>query len=134
MTLLFGSMLGVDEAGLATLAVSGALAVILMRFAQPHTYLGRLCFYASLAIAVVPAIYSMGVVLVFSLLVIPSLAVWRGQAQSHIGMAIMIAASGSALGIFLANNFDYPPSSAVVVSLALVACVVRASQSVFART
>jgi len=123
MALLFGSMLGVDEKELFTLAATGLVAVILIRYHRMDTYLGRVLFYTSIAIAVVPAIYSLGVVLVFSLLVIPGLAVWH---QGHMGnswLAMLIAAAASTAGVFMSNYYDYPPSSAVIVSLASMALI-----------
>ncbi|MDQ7002528.1 MAG: metal ABC transporter permease, partial [Ghiorsea sp.] len=106
---------------LITLAVSGLVAVTLIRFHDMKYYWGRVLFYTSLAIAVVPAIYSLGVVLVFSLLVIPGLAVWRHGQVGNTWLAISLASLASTAGIFMSNYYDYPPSSAVVVFLAALA-------------
>jgi len=129
MALLFGSMLGVDETELLLLLVSGSIALVLMRLHDMESYVGRVIFYTSLACAVVPAIYALGVVLVFSLLVVPGLAVWRhGQVGSSV-LAIGIAITGSVSGVMLSNYYDYPPSSAVVVFLCLYAVMLRVGVS-----
>lgn len=125
MALLFGSMLGVNEGELIILAVSGLVAVALIRFHDMKYYWGRVLFYTSLAIAVVPAIYSLGVVLVFSLLVIPGLAVWKSGQVGNTWLAITLASLASIAGIFMSNYYDYPPSSAVVVFLATLALLGR---------
>jgi len=124
MGLMFGSMLGVNENELMVLASSGLVAVILMRQHNMDTYIGRVLFYSSLAIAVVPAIYTIGVVLVFALLVMPSLAVWN----MYIGktyLAILVASLASICGVLFSNYFDYPPSSSVIVFLSIIALISR---------
>ncbi len=129
MALLFGSMLGVDEKELFILASSGVVALLLMRFHHMKHYFGRVLFYSSLAFAVVPAIYSLGVVLVFSLLVIPGLAVWRGGQTGQTWIAIVLASLASLSGVMLSNDFDFPPSSSVVVCLCVFALVLRLAVS-----
>jgi len=124
MELMFGSMLGVNENELMILACSGLIAVILMRQHHMDTYIGRILFYSSLAIAVVPAIYTIGVVLVFALLVMPGLAVWNIH-TGKTSLAILAASLASACGVLFSNYFDYPPSSSVIVFLSIIALISR---------
>ncbi len=135
MELLFGSVLGVNELELTIVAVSGGVALLLStglsRWLSTgqvgDRFLGRVLFYGALAIAVVPAIYAVGVILVFAMLVIPGLAVWRNGDNGPVHYAITIAAVASVCGILFSDQFDFPPSSSVVVCMAGVALLWRCS-------
>ncbi|OIO72686.1 MAG: hypothetical protein AUJ57_05525 [Zetaproteobacteria bacterium CG1_02_53_45] len=125
MELLFGSVLGVDETELIIIAVAGATALFLSKQQWGNHFPGRLVFYGALAMAVVPAIYAVGVILVFAMLVMPGLAVWRHGHNGSALQAVAIAALASACGLFFSNQFDFPPSSAVVVFMAALALLWR---------
>jgi len=126
MELMFGSVLGVNESELMIMAVAGVVALLLSRQRFGDHFFGRMIFYGSLAIAVVPAIYAVGVILVFAMLVMPGLAVWRDGENGSALQAVTVAAVASICGIFLSNYFDYPPSSSVVLLLAATALIWRA--------
>lgn len=133
MELLFGSVLGVNEVELIIMAVAGALALLLSMQRHGDYFLGRVVFYGALAIAVVPAIYAVGVILVFAMLVMPGLAVWRDGNNGPSWQAVAVAAVASVCGLFFSNYFDYPPSSAVVVFMATTALVWRGSSAIINR-
>jgi len=133
MELLFGSVLGVNEAELMIMAVAGALALFISRLQQGEGFFGRILFYGALAVAVVPAIYAVGVILVFAMLVMPGLAVWRSGQNGPAVHAVAVAAIASVCGLFFSNYFDYPPSSAVVVFMAATALLWRGISAIINR-
>ncbi|MFQ5582316.1 MAG: metal ABC transporter permease [Mariprofundaceae bacterium] len=118
--LMFGSLLGASWFDLEVLAGLGLLAVVILRFACGDSYVQRLMFYLALALAVVPAIHAVGVVLVFGMLLLPALAAWRGERNGPVWLALTVSISGAILGVLSAEHLDLPPSSSVV--LALFAC------------
>lgn len=115
--LLFGSLLGANWYDLGKLAALGLVAVITLRFAGNDSYVERVLFYLALALAVVPAIHAVGVVLVFAMLLLPALAAWEGEKNGPIRNALLIGLAGSLLGVIGAEYLDFPPSSSVVVAL-----------------
>ncbi len=125
MELLFGSVLGVNETELMIMAASGAIALYISRLQYGGHFFGRIVFYGALATAVVPAIYAVGVILVFAMLVMPGLAVWRNGQNGPPLLAVAIAATASTCGLFFSNHYDFPPSSAVVVFMAATALTWR---------
>ncbi|RLL52236.1 metal ABC transporter permease [Mariprofundus sp. EBB-1] len=125
MELMFGSVLGVNETELMIMAVAGAVALLLSKQRFGDHLLGRIIFYGSLAIAVVPAIYAVGVILVFAMLVMPGLSVWRDGNNGSALQTVAVAAVASVCGIIFSDYFDYPPSSAVVVFLAAISLIWR---------
>jgi len=133
MELLFGSVLGVNESELMIMAVAGASALLLSRQRHGDHFVGRIIFYGALAVAVVPAIYAVGVILVFAMLVMPGLAVWRDGRNGSALQAVAISAIASVCGLLFSNYFDYPPSSAVVVFLAAIALLWRGISTVVNR-
>lgn len=125
MELLFGSVLGVNEVELVIIATAGFAALLLAKQGRRDSYGGRVAFYGALAVAVVPAIYAVGVILVFAMLVMPGLAVWRDGENGSALQAVAISCLASLFGLLFSNYFDYPPSSAVVVFLAATALLWR---------
>jgi len=115
--LMFGSLLGASWYDLVVLAGLGGLAVVTLKFSGDDSYVQRVMFYLALALAVVPAIHAVGIVLVFGMLLLPALAAWRGGQNGSIWMALVISLSGAVLGIFAAEYLDLPPSSSVVLAL-----------------
>ncbi|MDQ6955539.1 MAG: metal ABC transporter permease, partial [Mariprofundaceae bacterium] len=113
----FGSLLGASWTDLTALAALGALAVVLLRFAGEDSYLQRVMFYLALALAVVPAIHAVGIVLVFGMLLLPALAAWQGERNGPVWQALLVAIAGAVLGVFVAEYLDLPPSSSVVLAL-----------------
>jgi zinc/manganese transport system permease protein len=127
--LLFGNVLGVDERTLATLAVSGIVAVALLGviarplvFAslQPEVAEARgvslrfvsILFLAIVALAVAEAAQIVGVLLVFTLMVGPAAAAQRTTSRLGLGVALSVAfaLAEAWLGITLAFYTDWPTS------------------------
>ncbi len=115
--LMFGSLLGAGWVDLVVLAASGILAIVALNFAGNDRYGERVLFYLALALAVVPAIHAVGVVLVFAMLLLPALAAWKGERNGSILKALSVGLMGAVLGIIAAEYLDLPPSSSVVLSL-----------------
>ncbi len=115
--LMFGSLLGADWPELILLACLGLLAVITLRFTGKDNYQQRLLFYMGLSLAIVPAIHVVGIVLVFAMLLLPALAVWKNGQNGALWLALLIAVISAFIGIMAAETFDLPPSSAVVLAL-----------------
>jgi len=115
--LMFGSLLGTSWFDLLLLAGLGGLAVVALRFSGDDSYSQRVMFYLALALAVVPAIHAVGIVLVFGMLLLPALAAWRGDRNGSVWLALIVSISGAVLGIFAAEYLDLPPSSSVVLAL-----------------
>jgi len=133
MELLFGSVLGVNETELMIMAVSGLLALFISRQQKRDHFFGRIIFYGALAIAVVPAIYAVGVILVFAMLVMPGLSVWREGNNGPALQAIAVAVIASVCGLLFSNYFDYPPSSTVIVFMAATVLLWRGISSLIPR-
>ncbi|PCI42630.1 MAG: hypothetical protein COB41_09265 [Proteobacteria bacterium] len=117
--LMFGSLLGASWFDLMVLAGLGVLAVVALRFAGDDSYSQRVMFYLALALAVVPAIHAVGIVLVFGMLLLPALAAWRGYQNGPVWLALIVSILGAVLGVFAAEYLDLPPSSSVVLALFL---------------
>ncbi|MDQ6986874.1 MAG: metal ABC transporter permease, partial [Mariprofundaceae bacterium] len=77
----------------------------------------RVMFYLALALAVVPAIHAVGIVLVFGMLLLPALAAWQGDKNGPVWLTLLVAIAGAVLGVFAAEYLDLPPSSSVVLAL-----------------
>jgi len=115
--LMFGSLLGAGWLDLAVLGALGVLAVLSLRFAGNDTYAQRAMFYLALALVVVPAIHTVGIVLVFGMLLLPALSAWRGESNGPLWQALLVSIGGAVSGITAAEYLDLPPSSSVVLAL-----------------
>jgi len=115
--LMFGSLLGADARELLMLSAGAVLSALLIRHATGDSYGQRFLFYLGLAIAVVPAIHVVGIVLVFGMLLLPALAVWREHDHGPLWQAVLLALLAACSGIFAAERWDWPPSSSVVLAL-----------------
>lgn len=115
--LMFGSLLGASWFDLVVLSGLGLLAMVVLRFAGDDSYSQRVMFYLALALAVVPAIHAVGIVLVFGMLLLPALAAWRGDRNGPVWLALIVSISGAVLGVLAAEYLDLPPSSSVVLAL-----------------
>ncbi len=123
MGLLFGSVLGIDWQGIGELAVFAALGLALALPDHANSFAGRMRFYAGLSLIIVPAIYAIGVLLVFAYLVMPALSVWRRGHNGPAWEALTLAAIASIAGTFIADYLDLPPSATVVLTLATIAVI-----------
>lgn len=115
--LMFGSLLGASWADLVVLAGLGFLSMVVLRFAGDDSYVQRVMFYLALALTIVPAIHTVGIVLVFGMLLLPALAAWRGNQNGSVCLALIVSISGAVLGVLAAEYLDFPPSSSVVLAL-----------------
>lgn len=123
MGLLFGSVLGIDWQGIIELSVFAGLGLLLALPEHSNTFGGRLRFYAGLSLIIVPAIYAIGVLLVFAYLVMPALSVWRRGHNGPTWQALTLAVIASTVGTLLADFLDLPPSATVVLTLAFIAVI-----------
>jgi len=117
--LMFGSLLGVGWPDLVILVALGVMAVFTLRLAGNDSYGRRILFYVALALAVVPAIHAVGIMLVFAMLLLPALAAWRDEGNGPIWHALLVGIAGAFFGIMAAEHLDLPPSSSVVLALFL---------------
>jgi len=117
--LMFGSLLGAGTQDLLILLGGAVIAVVLFRFASDDNYTRRLLFYLGLAVAIVPAIHVVGIILVFGMLLLPALSVWEDEDNGSLWQALLVGLIAAVTGIFSAEYFDLPPSSSVVVALFL---------------
>ena len=117
--LMFGSLLGIGWDGFGPLIGACLLSITLLHFSGSDSYARRVLFYLALAIAVVPAIHAVGIVLVFAMLLLPALAVWCHEENGPLWQAIAVAMLGSTIGVVAAEYLDLPPSSTVVLALFL---------------
>lgn len=123
MELLFGSILGLDWEAIGVL---GIFAIVGMALAFPehsNTYLDRLRFYTGLSLIIVPAIHALGIMLVFSFLVMPAICVWRHGHNGPGWQAIALALGASLIGVVLSDFLNLPPSATVVLVLSLFSIV-----------
>jgi len=123
MGLLFGSVLGIGWQGIGELAVFSAIGLTLALPEHNNSFSGRLRFYAGLSLIIVPAIYAIGVLLVFAYLVMPALSVWRRGHNGPAWEALALAILASIAGTFIADFLDLPPSATVVLTLAGIAVI-----------
>jgi zinc/manganese transport system permease protein len=121
--LLFGSVLSISWMGIIQLGIFAAFGVLLALPTHANSYVGRLRFYTGLSLIIVPAIYAVGVLLVFAYLVMPALSVWRNGHNGPGWQALVLACVASIVGTFAAHFFDLPPSATVVLTLAFIATV-----------
>lgn len=114
---------------IGTACVMAALALLKER-------LGRLGFYLLFALAVTASVQLVGVYLVFTSLIVPSLGVRNYAEPKRLPLAYGIGIGGYAVGLVLSMLFDLPSGALIVWCLVLLAMLVYAcgpSTSVDAR-
>lgn len=115
--LLSGQILWVNAAHLPY--VSAVYAVILALWFGLRERLGRMGFYVLFACAVTISVQLVGLFLVFSSLVVPSICTYYSRRARHVkGYAIGIA--GYAAGLVLSLLFDLPSGAMIVCAMLLV--------------
>ena len=116
--LLSGQILWVSPARLPLVALvyGGVLALWSWRGAR----LGRVGFYALFACTVTVSVQLVGLYLVFSSLVIPTLATYYSRKHRHL-KAYAIGASGYAGGLLLSLITDLPSGAMIVCAMAAIA-------------
>lgn len=117
--ILSGQILWVQAGDLLPLALASVLILIIWRLGVQ----GDRVFYAMFAVAITLSTQIVGVYLVFSSLILPSLAFNR-QLKTNDWRPFAVGAAGYALGLLLSARFDLPAGATVVWSLAIVALAV----------
>ncbi|HIV71490.1 MAG TPA: metal ABC transporter permease [Candidatus Aquabacterium excrementipullorum] len=123
--LLVGQILWVTPSQLGAMAGLSAL-VLALWFGLGAGRLGRAGFYVLFALAVTASVQLVGVYLVFSSLIMPALAVRRASPRWQLPLAWGLGAIAYALGLALSAMLDWPSGAVVVLTMAVVACVVAA--------
>jgi zinc/manganese transport system permease protein len=114
--LLSGQILWVDYHQLIPLALVSAI-VLLVWFRYPAVRY-NLGFYILFAIAITSSVQLIGIYLVFSSLIIPTLVTYKMRHSLLWGY--IIGASGYFAGLILSTMFDLPAGPAIVWSLAII--------------
>jgi zinc/manganese transport system permease protein len=118
--LLVGQILWVNTTQL--LWLGGVSALILFALWRGWVArLGRFGFYAVFALAVTASVQLVGVYLVFSSLIIPTLATRSAAGGSRHGVAYAIGAVGYGVGLALSAVLDLPSGAVIVWTLAACA-------------
>jgi zinc/manganese transport system permease protein len=133
LRLLFGNILAVTDRQLAVLAAL-AVVVTLLQFAtrrlDPTARAGRgftFMFYLLLGGSIAAAIRSAGVLVVFTYLVAPALAVrLLGAERRAAVLAVGGAIAGGVLGLWGSYRWDLPSGSAIVAAFGLGLATVAA--------
>jgi len=113
--LLVGQILWVSNSQLIATALLSAALLIIWRWRQ--TRLGNLGFYALFALAITASVQLVGVYLVFTSLIVPSLATHRvNRWRTHCAFAVGV--TGYAIGLPLSAWFDLPSGATVVWAMA----------------
>ncbi len=122
--LLAGQILWVRYSQLLLPAIGTVMVVALLRHFNAR--LSRLSFYLIFALAVTQSVQLVGVYLVFSSLIVPSLAVRNYPEKKRFPLAYLVGAAGYIAGLFLSLLFDLPSGALIVWCLSLAAMVVYA--------
>jgi zinc/manganese transport system permease protein len=89
--------------------------------------LGRLGFYLIFALAVTASVQLVGVYLVFTSLIVPSLAVRNYREGLRLPVAYLVGAAGYAAGLVMSVLFDLPSGALIVWSVTVLAIAVYAA-------
>jgi zinc/manganese transport system permease protein len=88
--------------------------------------LGRLGFYLIFALAVTASVQLVGVYLVFTSLIVPSLAVRNYREGLRLPVAYLVGAGGYAAGLVMSVIFDLPSGALIVWCVTVLAIAVYA--------
>jgi zinc/manganese transport system permease protein len=122
--LLAGQILWVSYGQLLMPALGAALILAVLYFFKDR--LARLGFYLVFALAVTASVQLVGVYLVFSSLIVPSLAVRHYPAGRRLAFAYLTGVGGYASGLVLSILLDLPSGALIVWCLSLLAMLVYA--------
>lgn len=120
--LLSGQILFVSYGKLIFPAIGSALCVVVLLWYRQG--LPRIGFYLIFALAVTMSVQLVGVYLVFSSLIVPSLAVRHYPPARRLGFAFVTGVSGYLLGLLLSVKTDLPAGALIVWCLSLLAMLV----------
>ena len=121
--LLVGQILWVDGTQVAGLAAVTAAVLPAMRAGALQRF-GRFGFYGVFAVAVTASVQVVGVYLVFSALIVPTLATRAFNGRRRTAWAYGLGGCGFALGLAASAWLDLPSGALIVWSLALCGLVV----------
>ncbi len=115
--LLSGQILwvGTAQLGLSALIYAGILAAWLGLRQKP----GRVAFYALFACAVTVSVQLVGLLLVFTTLVVPALATYYSRGR-RLAKAYAIGVAGYAAGLLLSLAADLPSGATIVCTMVLL--------------
>ncbi len=122
--LLAGQILWVRSSQLIVPAIGSVVIVLLLKIFGER--LGRLGFYLLFALAVTASVQLVGVYLVFTSLIVPSLAVRHYREKLRLPLAYLTGALGYLCGLLLSVQFDLPSGALIVWCLTAVAIIVYA--------
>lgn len=122
--LLAGQILWVRYEQLLIPAIGTAVIVALLFWFNQR--MSRLGFYLIFALAVTTSVQLVGVYLVFTSLIVPSLAVRNYASKRRLPLAYVIGVGGYAIGLVLSTIFDLPSGALIVWCLSLLAMLVYA--------
>lgn len=133
MALLFGSVLGVDDAALLLMCGVATVTLLAMAFAWRPLVLEcfdpgfaaaegarggawHLLFLALVVLNVVAAVAALGTLMAVGLLMLPAIAArhWSGEVSGIARIAVGIAAGSSVTGLLLSYHADMPSGPAIV--------------------
>ena len=118
--LLVGQILWVTPEQLQPQALLAAIVLALWFGAR--RWLGQAGFYMLFAVAVTASVQLVGVYLVFSSLIMPTLAVRHAPARWQLPLAWGVGALSYALGLSLSAMLDWPSGAVVVVVMGGLCC------------
>jgi zinc/manganese transport system permease protein len=122
--LLAGQILWVNNSQLVIPALGTVFCIVMLLVFNDR--LSRLAFYLIFALAVTTSVQLVGVYLVFTSLIVPSLAVRNYVSRRRLPYAYLTGVAGYASGLVLSTIFDLPSGALIVWCLTLVAIVVYA--------
>ncbi|OED41673.1 hypothetical protein ACH42_13315 [Endozoicomonas sp. (ex Bugula neritina AB1)] len=103
-----------------------SLIFLLLVFLFPHI-LYNWMFYPLFAVLITLSVDLVGVYLVFSTLIMPSLATYKIPKRRAISLACLLGAMGYGLGLLISHELDFPGGAVIVVVLALICILFRIS-------
>lgn len=120
--LLAGQILWVRYSQLVLPAIATVFVIAFLWRYQGR--INRLSFYLLFALAVTQSVQLVGVYLVFSSLIVPSLAVRNYQERKRFPLAYLVGVAGYAFGLLLSMWFDLPSGALIVWCLSLFGVMV----------
>jgi zinc/manganese transport system permease protein len=120
--LLAGQILWVRYSQLLMPAIGAVFCIAMLVIFNER--LSRLGFYLIFALAVTASVQLVGVYLVFTSLIVPSLAVRNYADRRRLPLAYLIGIGGYGAGLVLSTLFDLPSGALIVWCLTLLAMLV----------
>lgn len=129
--LLVGQILWVTPGQLLIVGLVYAAVVALWYFRDLQQE--RLLFYAAFAVVITASVQVVGVLLVFSSLIVPALATRSAPERWRLVIAFNVGAAGYALGLCVSAILDISTGAAIVCAMVLVALGYACAAPLFAR-